>query len=231
MRRLHEAQQDHVPVGGEKLADFGHHHLIKVADPTLGVPESVRRLIQRLDPDHRVGSIAGVLEPQDQLAQRHHGPLPAVVVLGVQEETSHGGPLASEALVRRLGPGHGMEVEHRLHATRLQPPERAPQKALPPWDEPIGHGLRCVLQQPIADWDAHVGKPEATQHIEVMGPQECVPMGLNYLPGALILGAAIFSNQRVLVPNTLILHFGGPHPVLHEEPAAQVHAQKGVGFG
>mmetsp|Transcript_32734 Transcript_32734/g.93075 ORF Transcript_32734/g.93075 Transcript_32734/m.93075 type:complete len:247 (-) Transcript_32734:720-1460(-) len=200
--RVHEAEQHHVLLRGELLPHPWHHLLVERPDAHRRIPEVVQRLVQQLDAHHhaRRGGLRLVVE--DEVGERLRGPLPPLEVRALQEECGLVVSPPREA-VDRLPAGQRVEVEDRLHPTLLQPPHEPPQVHL----ATVYEAIRDVVHgahEPIPHGHTHMCDAEARELVQVLLPEEVLPMPVHDLLSPGILGPAVLRDQGPLVVDPLV---------------------------
>lgn len=90
-----------------------------------------------------------------------------------------------------------------------------------------------TVEEPIAEMDAYVRRTEAAQPVQMLRPQEGVPMPVHHVPRELRPGggAAVLRDESVLVVEAPRYHLSRPHP-RHDSKTNRpppVHAQERAG--
>mmetsp|Transcript_51802 Transcript_51802/g.150453 ORF Transcript_51802/g.150453 Transcript_51802/m.150453 type:complete len:532 (-) Transcript_51802:1059-2654(-) len=220
---LHEVQEDAVALRGQQASDLGNHRLIQLADAGAGVPELPGRFVRQLYAHDHAGRGGPELVAEHELCELQHDALATLVVAPHSEEL-RALPLAREALVPRLRPGQRVEVQHAAHAAHGEPAQQPREVALAAIDKAV-RGV--VVHKPIAQGNPNVRDAELLQPVQVLLGDEAVPVLLHQPHGTRVLWPTVLLDQCPLIRHTLVGHHRGPHPLLQEEPAAEVHAHEG----
>ena len=218
---VHKAEVQGV-LWGQNGPQSRHHLRVQRLDLD---PLDALRLIDKLHPNHHILRRCIVLVRDNELRQSTHAIFPARQVRLVPKLLAirvavHA---AREGLVRRLGPGKAMQVQHGLHAPLLQPRERAPQIELAAISKPI---LLLPVQQPVAKGNADVGDAEGGNLIHIRFCHEGVPVRVHEGHRVGVRVAALALNQAVLVRRIGVPEVRRLDPILHHKPAAEVHAHE-----
>mmetsp|Transcript_107341 Transcript_107341/g.303560 ORF Transcript_107341/g.303560 Transcript_107341/m.303560 type:complete len:480 (+) Transcript_107341:1799-3238(+) len=224
--RLHEVQENCVTVGRKETPYLWHHLLVELPQAKALLPEEPRGLVDQLNAEHHAGRRRIELVPKDQLRELDYGPLSPLVLLPLHKKVGPVRELAREALVRHLGARHRMEVEQAAHAALLQPAQQPGQVELAPVHEAVG---RVIVHEPPADGHADVRHAEGLELVQLLLGDEAVPVPPHERDRPRVLGPAVSLDELVLVPEAPVQHLRGPHPVLHQQPAAHVDPHKRLG--